>query len=727
MPTNYNRANLITESSSLFPDNNTQEISPADLRQWIEDGTTSFVTQKDKSTLENAIFEAKGTTLASAATVDLNTATGNYLQISGTATINSFGTCPAGARFILMFQGIATLTYNATSLIIPGLTNKTTAAGDCCMIVSEGSGNWRIVGYFAISGGGGGGGSVTAVTGTAPIASSGGTAPDISIPQANGSTDGFLDSADWTTFNGKQDTLSAGTGISIISNVVANTAPDQTVSLASGTGINVTGTYPSFTIANTAPSSGGTVTTTGTPSSGQITKFSGATSITNATAGTDYLAPPSGTAIQKANSGGALANATAGAGGDYVAPGAATSSGLTMATSRLLGRTTASTGAIEEITVGSGLSLSAGSLSATGSGSGTVNSGTANRLTYYAATGTAVSELPTAGSSGQILQSNGTGSAPSWVAAPAATMTIGSSIVSGATAGRLLLTTTSGANQVLNQDSLLNYDTTNDRLGIGIATPTATLHLAAGVAANPQMLLVPSAITPTGTTNGSIWCNTVSSNTTLTMYKDSALTKVITLDRNPDLATSGSGIVQADANGTLSKGADLTALGIFASSDSTTLANTVTTATTIISSSLVGSKTLPANFFGVGKTIEFKASGTFTLDNSNTFRFRTSIGILNIDITLDHNNNITGRYWDYVCRVTCKAISGTNSTYIYSAQVTAQHDANGGGIIFGTAADSGSLAINTGATIAVDMLGNFDANTAGNTLTAFQATSTYLN
>lgn len=44
---------------------------------------------------------------------------------------------------------------------------------------------------------------------------------------------------------------------------------------------------------------------------------------------------------------------------------------LTMATSRLLGRTTAGTGAAEEISVGSGLSLSAGTLSATG-GSSTV-------------------------------------------------------------------------------------------------------------------------------------------------------------------------------------------------------------------------------------------------------------------------------------------------------------------------------------------------------------------
>jgi hypothetical protein len=50
------------------------------------------------------------------------------------------------------------------------------------------------------------------------------------------------------------------------------------------------------------------------------------------------------------------------------ASGSITASGLTQATARLLGRTSSSTGAIEEITVGSGLSLSAGELSATGGG-----------------------------------------------------------------------------------------------------------------------------------------------------------------------------------------------------------------------------------------------------------------------------------------------------------------------------------------------------------------------
>ena len=58
---------------------------------------------------------------------------------------------------------------------------------------------------------------------------------------------------------------------------------------------------------------------------------------------------------------------TAVAGTDYVAPSSyASPNGLTMATARLLGRTTAGTGAAEEITVGTGLSLSGGALTATG-------------------------------------------------------------------------------------------------------------------------------------------------------------------------------------------------------------------------------------------------------------------------------------------------------------------------------------------------------------------------
>jgi hypothetical protein len=46
-------------------------------------------------------------------------------------------------------------------------------------------------------------GTVTSVTGTSPVVSSGGNTPAISMPAATSSVNGYLTSADWTTFNGK--------------------------------------------------------------------------------------------------------------------------------------------------------------------------------------------------------------------------------------------------------------------------------------------------------------------------------------------------------------------------------------------------------------------------------------------------------------------------------------------------------------------------------------------
>lgn len=56
------------------------------------------------------------------------------------------------------------------------------------------------------------------------------------------------------------------------------------------------------------------------------------------------------------------------AGTDYAAPGAVTGSGITMATNRLLGRTTASSGAVEEITPAATFSFSSGALDVAPSG-----------------------------------------------------------------------------------------------------------------------------------------------------------------------------------------------------------------------------------------------------------------------------------------------------------------------------------------------------------------------
>lgn len=83
-----------------------------------------------------------------------------------------------------------------------------------------------------------------------------------------------------------------------------------------------------------------------------------------ALAGTDTIYRRSGAATWSAvtiGTGLAFSGGTLSATG-FAGSGAITGSGLTMATARLLGRTTASTGAIEEISAGATLSLSAGAL-----------------------------------------------------------------------------------------------------------------------------------------------------------------------------------------------------------------------------------------------------------------------------------------------------------------------------------------------------------------------------
>ncbi len=92
-----------------------------------------------------------------------------------------------------------------------------------------------------------------------------------------------------------------------------------------------------------------------------FTKFTGPT-----TAEKTFTLPNSSETLLYA--GGALGTPASGTLTNCTFPVAATATGITMATARLLGRTTASSGAIEEISIGANLTLAAGVLSATGGG-----------------------------------------------------------------------------------------------------------------------------------------------------------------------------------------------------------------------------------------------------------------------------------------------------------------------------------------------------------------------
>lgn len=148
-------AGLATEFNGNIDDNNIKlgaaiansKVNLATISQAVTatGGLTVSTTAQTMTSI--AINEAKGADIASATTPNITTATGNMVHITGTTTITGFATGQAGIRRVLVFDGILTFTHNATSLILPTGANITTAANDTCVMVSEGSGNWRCASY----------------------------------------------------------------------------------------------------------------------------------------------------------------------------------------------------------------------------------------------------------------------------------------------------------------------------------------------------------------------------------------------------------------------------------------------------------------------------------------------------------------------------------------------------------------------------------------------------
>ena len=87
----------------------------------------------------------QGSDIASAATLNLDTATGNLVDVTGTVTITAV-TLSQGRERTVRFTGILTLTHGA-SLVLPGAASITTAAGDFAVFRGYASGVVRCVVY----------------------------------------------------------------------------------------------------------------------------------------------------------------------------------------------------------------------------------------------------------------------------------------------------------------------------------------------------------------------------------------------------------------------------------------------------------------------------------------------------------------------------------------------------------------------------------------------------
>lgn len=94
--------------------------------------TTSAVT------LLGALDMVKGADIASAATVNLTTATGNAVHITGAVTITAV-TLGSGMWRAVVFDGALTLTHHATNNNLPGGVNITTVAGDRALYWADGT------------------------------------------------------------------------------------------------------------------------------------------------------------------------------------------------------------------------------------------------------------------------------------------------------------------------------------------------------------------------------------------------------------------------------------------------------------------------------------------------------------------------------------------------------------------------------------------------------------
>lgn len=85
--------------------------------------------------------------VASGSTTNIGAALSNSVRITGSTTITAFDNVSAGIRRNVRFAAALTLTYNGTSLILPGGKDILTVADDTAEFLSLGSGNWICLSY----------------------------------------------------------------------------------------------------------------------------------------------------------------------------------------------------------------------------------------------------------------------------------------------------------------------------------------------------------------------------------------------------------------------------------------------------------------------------------------------------------------------------------------------------------------------------------------------------
>jgi hypothetical protein len=224
-----------------------------------------------------------------------------------------------------------------------------------------------------------GSGTVTSVSATSPVTSTGGATPTIAIPAATTSASGYLTSTDWNTFNGK----GSGTVTSVAALTLGTTGTDLSSTVATGTTTPViTLQVPTASASNRGALSAADWTTFNNKGSGTVTSASVvsangfAGTVATATTTPAITISTSITGVLKGN-GTAISAATSGT--DYSAGTSALATGIV--------KSTTTTGALSIAVSGTDFCAATSGSSVLKGSSGNTTAATAG--TDYVAPGTA--------------------------------------------------------------------------------------------------------------------------------------------------------------------------------------------------------------------------------------------------------------------------------------------------------------------------------------------------
>ncbi len=142
--TSRNQASTFATNSS---NNATKASQWADNNYNVEVEAGKYSAKHWATVAQSAVVgeDTKGTNIASASTIPIGTTgLGDYIHITGTTTITSFGTAAnAGLRRTLIFEDAVTIT-NGANLICVGGVNIATIANTIVSVIAETTTQWRI-------------------------------------------------------------------------------------------------------------------------------------------------------------------------------------------------------------------------------------------------------------------------------------------------------------------------------------------------------------------------------------------------------------------------------------------------------------------------------------------------------------------------------------------------------------------------------------------------------